>query len=103
MERLKRDASLTQLLHQNREEILKLAVHYGASNVRLFGSVARGEADHESDIDLLVDFETGYTLIDRISLIYALEDLLGCSVDVVPAKMLRESVRESVLRDSIPL
>jgi uncharacterized protein len=91
------------LLSTKREDILRTAKEYGASNVRVFGSVARGEADAESDIDLLVDMEPGRTLFDLGGLLMDLQDLLGRDVDVVTEKSLNERIRECVLREAIPL
>jgi predicted nucleotidyltransferase len=72
-----------ELLETKREDILRLAKQYGAYNVRVFGSVARGDADEQSDIDLLVDMEAGRSLLDLVGLWMDLEELLGCKVDVV--------------------
>ncbi len=96
-------AGIEEILAGKREEILRLAKQHKAYNVRVFGSVARGEATDASDVDFLVDFEVGYTLIDRIGLMQALEDLLGRKVDVVPAKNLRSYVRENALKEAVPL
>lgn len=68
-----------------RDEILAAAERNGARNVRLFGSVARGDAGPDSDVDLLVEFEPGRTLLDQAGLILELRDLLGVQVDVVDA------------------
>jgi predicted nucleotidyltransferase len=73
------------LLHSRRGEILRVAAAHGASNVRVFGSIARGTARSGSDVDLLVDFEPGRTLVDHVGLWRDLESLLGRSVDVVSA------------------
>ena len=86
-----------------REEIKKLAANYGAHNVRLFGSVARGEAHSDSDIDVLVDLEPDRSLFDLGGLLMELQDLLGCKVDVVTEQGLRPRIRERVLRDAVPL
>jgi len=91
------------LLEAKREDILRTAVKYGASNVRVFGSVARGEADAESDIDLLVDMEPGRTLYDLSELLMDLQDLLGRDVDIVTEKGLHDRIRERVLREAVPL
>ena len=72
-------------LRARRAEIVRVAGAHGASNVRVFGSVARGTARPESDIDLLVDFEPGRTLADHVALWQALEALLGRRVDVLSA------------------
>jgi len=95
--------SLEELLQAKREDILHTASKYGAYNVRVFGSVARGEADSKSDIDLLVDMEPGRSLLDLSGLLIDLEDLLGCNVDVVTEKGLRDRIRERVLREAVTL
>ena len=95
--------SFDELLRTKREDILQIARKYGAYNVRVFGSVARGEADEKSDIDLLVDMEKGRSLLDLIGLLMDLESLLGCKVDVVTVKGLRERIRERVLKEAIAL
>src|SRR5260370_40836142 len=94
---------LDELLQTKREDILQTARKYGAYNVRVFGSVARGEADEKSDIDLLVDLEKGRSLLDLAGLLVDLEDLLGCKVDVVPEDSLRERIRERVLKEAVAL
>lgn len=95
--------SLNELLQEKREDILRIASRRGASNVRIFGSVARGEADAKSDIDILVDLEPGRSLLDLGGLLMDLQDLLGHNVDVVTERGLRERIRERVLREAIPL
>ncbi len=92
-----------ELLKAKREEILRVCAKYGARNVRVFGSVARGEADEQSDIDLLVEFEPDRTLLDHAGLWLELQDLLGCTVDVVSERGLKPRIRERVLREAIPL
>ena len=94
---------LDDLIKQKREEILRLAAAHGAKNVRLFGSVARGEADAESDLDVLVDLEPGRSLFDLGGLLVDLQDLLGLKVDVVTEKGLRPRLRERVLKEAVPL
>lgn len=95
--------SLEKLLQTKREDILRTAAKYGAYNVRVFGSVARGEADEKSDIDLLVDMEKGRSLFDMGGLLTDLEDLLGCKVDVITEDSLRARIRERVLKEAIAL
>jgi predicted nucleotidyltransferase len=90
------------MLRSKRTDILALAERYGAYNVRIFGSVARGEARAGSDVDLLAEFHP-HSLLDRIALMQALSDLLGFNVDVVQEKTLRPPVRERALKESIPL
>lgn len=82
---------------------MRLAADCGARNVRVFGSMARGEADAQSDVDLLVDLEPGRSLLDLARLQRKLEELLTVKVDVVSARGLRDRVRETVLRDALPL
>jgi len=95
--------SLNELLQEKREDILHIAARRGASNVRIFGSVARGEADSKSDIDLLVDLEPGRSLFDLGGLLMDLQDLLDHKVDVVTERGLRERIREHVLKEAVPL
>jgi predicted nucleotidyltransferase len=95
--------TVEELLESKRGEILKVAARYGAHNVRVFGSAARGEADPESDIDILVDLENPWTLLDHIGMKQELEDLLGRKVDVIVADALREIVRDHALREAVPL
>jgi len=92
-----------QSLRVKREEILQIAEKYGARTVRIFGSVARGEADVASDLDLLVEMEPGRSLLDLGGLLMELQDLLGCRVDVVTEKGLRERIRDRVLREAVAL
>ena len=94
---------LQELIRVRREDILRTAAHYGASNVRIFGSVARGNTDEQSDIDFLVDMEAGRSLFDLGGLLTDLENLLGCSVDVVTEKGLRDRIRNRVLEEAISL
>jgi len=91
------------LLKEKRGEILRLAQRYGATNVRIFGSVARGDSGPASDVDFLVDLEPGRNLFDLGGLLYELGELLGLPVDVVTEKGLRDKIRSNVLKDSAPL
>ncbi len=91
------------LLREKREEILRICAKYGARNVRIFGSVARGEADKHSDIDFLVEMEAGRSLFDLGGLQYELEQMLGCPVDVVTERGIKARIRERVLREVVPL
>jgi uncharacterized protein len=90
-------------LNTKREAILGTATKYGAYNVRVFGSVARGEADSDSDVDFLVDMEPGRSLLDLGGLLMELQGLLECEVDVVTEKGLRNRIRERVLNEAVPL
>ena len=94
---------MQDLLRRNRDEILKLAATHGARNIRVFGSVARGEADEQSDVDFLVDLEQGRSLLDLGGLLMDMQDLLGCRVDVVTEKGLRPRIRDQVFREAVPL
>ena len=94
---------LKQLLEERREEILGIAARYGARNVRVFGSVARGEDGPESDVDFLVDFEGEHSLLDRIGFIQDLEDLLGRKVQVGTDNTLHWYIRDRVLAQAVPL
>lgn len=91
------------ILDRHRAEVLRLAAKYGATDVRVFGSVARGDADESSDIDFLVRMTPGRSLFDIGGLLMDLQDLLGRRVDVVTERGLRPRMRESVLRDAIPV
>ena len=90
-------------IQRRRNDILRLAEQHGARNIRVFGSVARGEGDEASDLDVLVEMGADRSLMDRIALKQALEDLLGVEVDVVNEKALRPAIRERVLRDLVEL
>jgi len=92
-----------ELLKAKREEILRIAARHGARNVRVFGSVVRGEAGPESDVDFLVELEPGRSLLDRIGLMQDLQDLLGRNVDVVTERGLHRYIRDSVLHEAVPL
>jgi len=89
--------------HQKRDEILRLCARYGARNVRIFGSAARGQADERTDLDLLVEMEPGRSLFDLGGLQHELEQLLGCPVDVVTERGLKARIRDRVLREAVPL
>ena len=94
---------IEDLRTKRREEILKIAAKHGACNVRVFGSVARGEADSKSDLDILVEFLSGSTLLDQSAMIRELESLLEIRVDMVSDRGIRERIRERVLAEAVPL
>jgi uncharacterized protein len=95
--------TLNKILDKNREEILRIAASYGARDLRVFGSVSRGEANLKSDIDILITLETGRSLLDIIALKQDLEDLLGCKVDVVTEDAVSPYIRDQILRDAVSL
>ena len=91
-----------ELVAKHREAILALAAKHGATDVRIFGSVARGEDDETSDVDVLVKMEEGSSLFEMGELLMDLRDLLGCTVDVISEhKDMRPHFRENVLRDAV--
>ncbi|HET6442179.1 MAG TPA: nucleotidyltransferase family protein [Phycisphaerae bacterium] len=86
-----------------REEILRVAARHGAHHVRVFGSVVRGEAGKNSDVDFLVRLDLDRSLLDHIALIRELEGLMGCRVDVVTEDDLHHAIRARVLAEGVPL
>jgi len=92
-----------EVLKNRRSEILRVAAEHGAYNVRVFGSVRRGQAGPHSDIDLLVSMEEGRTLLDFAGLWQELEELLGCRVDVISDGGLSPYLRERILAEAAPL
>ena len=92
-----------ELLKEKRQDILRIAAQHGAYNVRVFGSVARGEASPGSDVDLLVDLEPDKSLFDAGGLLMDLQTLLGREVDVVTEKALHWYIRDRVIREAQPL
>ncbi|HOM57740.1 MAG TPA: nucleotidyltransferase family protein [Candidatus Latescibacteria bacterium] len=93
----------SDLLRKERAAILQIARKYGARNLRVFGSVARGEDTEMSDIDILVDFAPDVSLFDHAALMEELESALGRKVDVVSEHGLRPRMRERVLKEAVPL
>jgi predicted nucleotidyltransferase len=100
-----RDSGLgiKDIVLSKRDEILRIAAKHGARNVRIFGSVARGEAGENSDIDLLVELEQGRSLLDQAGLMVELEELLGRKVDVVTEQGLYWLLRRRILKEARPL
>jgi len=94
---------ITELLSERRQQILAIAAKYGAYNVRVFGSVARGMADETSDVDFLVDLEEGRSLFDLGGLLMDLQDMLERKVDVVTEKALHWYIRDRILEEAKPL
>ena len=94
--------TLNTLRGEKRAEILRVAEVHGARNIRVFGSVVRGDNRDDSDVDLLVEFEEGKTLFDLIGLKLDLQNLLGATVDVVTPNSLRY-IRDHVLAEALPI
>jgi hypothetical protein len=94
---------IDQLLEEKREEIRRVAALHGAMNVRVFGSVARGEARQDSDLDLLVDTGPETSSWFPAGLVLDLEEILGCKVEVVTEKGLNPYLKERVLQEALPL
>jgi uncharacterized protein len=95
--------TLDTLRAGRREQILRLARRRGARILRVFGSVARGEATESSDLDLLVEWEPGSSLLDHAGLVQDLQELLGMKVHVGTESSLHWYVRDRILREATPL
>ncbi len=94
---------IREQLDEQRNQILQIADQYGVKNIRIFGSVARGEASLTSDIDLLVDLNTQWTLLEHVGFMQDLAELLGRKVDVVVEAGLGGTLRKKVLQEAVPL
>ena len=94
---------IPEIIQDRKEQILALAARYGASNVRIFGSVANGTADEKSDIDFLVDMEKGRSLFDLGGLLMDLQELFNRKVDVVTENSLHWYIKERILSEAIPI
>lgn len=92
-----------QRLRTHRGEVLRLAAERGARNVRVFGSIARGEATAQSDVDLLVDVEPGRSLLDVVGLWQDLESLLGCRVDIITDGGVSPHLKQRIYAEARPL
>jgi uncharacterized protein len=103
MSEVTRTAPTLADLRAQRDEILTLAQRYGASNVRVFGSVARGEATPDSDVDLLVHFQSGTSLFELSALWQDLRDLLGYEVNLLSEGGLKDRFRQRIADDLIAL
>lgn len=97
------ESPLRQRVREQREEIVATAARRGAHNVRLLGSVARGDESETSDVDFLVDLDDDVSLLDLIGLERELAVLLGCDVDVVPARNLKPDIAQRALAEATPL
>lgn len=96
-------AHLIDALRQKRSEILAITCQYHADNIRLFGSVARGDERLDSDVDFLVDFQPGSTLFDQLALIEALSNKLGREVDVISSRALNRHLAEKIRQELVAL
>lgn len=96
-------ATIDHLIKEKREEILRLALRYGAYNLRLFGSVARGEAAATSDVDLLVSMEKGHSYLDLVGFWQDVEELLHCKVDVVTDGGISPYLKDKIYAEAKPL
>jgi predicted nucleotidyltransferase len=97
------DPAVGDTIREKREEIARIAGRHGATEVRLIGSVARGEARPDSDVDLLVTWSEGTSLLDQAALMLDLEKLLGRKVDIAGDGWVKPTLRESVYRDAVAL
>jgi len=95
--------SPSEILAVKRDSILQLAELHGASNVRVFGSVARGDETPESDLDFLVDMDEGRSLLDLVGFWQDLQDLLGQKVDVITDGGISPYLRAKILAEAVPL
>ena len=95
--------TIEELIKDRREEILRIAARHGAHNVRVFGSVVRGEARPDSDVDFLVDMDPGRTLLDMGGLLMELREILGREVDVVTERGLKARIRDRIIKEASPL
>jgi len=94
---------IREFIQEKRHDILQMAAEHGARNVRIFGSVARGDAGAKSDVDILVKMDQGRSLLDLSALVMDLRDLLGRKVDVVSEDGLYWLLRRRILREAKPL
>ena len=98
-----KEPSRFRSLKKKRKELLNIADKYGAENVRIFGSIVRGEDTPESDIDFLVHFRKGTSLFDRGGLIVDLREYLGCDVDIVSDTTIKPELKDHILSTARPL
>lgn len=91
------------MVRQHRDAILALAQQYGAHDVRIFGSVARGDATDASDLNLIVRFDSGRSLFDHGGLLMDIQELLGAKVDILDEEGMRPRFRQHVMREAVAL
>lgn len=94
---------IDEILKPKRGDILALAALRGIKNLRVFGSVARGQAGPDSDVDFLVDIEPGRTYLDMGAFLIDLQDLLGRKVDLVTERALYAPIKCQILKEAVPL
>ena len=95
--------TIEELIKERREDVLRIAASHGAHSVRIFGSVVRGEARPDSDVDFLVDMDPGRTLLDMGGLVMELREILGREVDVVTERGLKARIRDRIIKEASPL
>ena len=94
---------IPELVVKKRDDILRIAARHGVQRIRIFGSVARGEAGPQSDVDFLIEVGPQHSAFFPGGLVADLEALLGRHVDVVEQEGLYEPLREVVLKEAVPL
>ncbi len=99
----KHGLGIQDIIGDKRDDILRLAAGYGVRNVRIFGSVARGEARPDSDMDLMVDFSEGSTIFDAVGLWQDLTEMMGRDVSVIGEDSPDDPFMQRILKDAIPL
>ena len=98
-----KSGKIPEVLKEKRKEILRIAASHGGQNIQVFGSLVRGEAGPESDVDILIDLAPDRTLLDIVAIKQDLEDLLGRQVDVVTEAAISPYIREHVLEEAVSL
>ena len=93
----------SDILRGKRAEVLKIAEKYGLKNLRVFGSIARGEDDEKSDVDLLCSFPEGFTLFDHVDVVEELKKILGCKVDVASERGIKPRIRDRIFLEAKPV
>ncbi len=94
---------ISEVIQNKRDDIIRLSGQHGAKNIRIFGSVARGDERLDSDVDILVELDKGRSLLDLSGLSLDLQQLLGCKVDVLTEKSLHWYIRDKILKEARPL